>query len=165
MAMVIRPPDSSGWIKWVVSRLFPRSILSDIDSPKELIKALSDEASRETTSYRRAAAFWRVAHITLGLPAAIRGAVAGAVVLASPKWQVAAGVMAIIAAALAGGLTFLGGEARERRAQTLHDAWSTLEAECLLAQVSVRSTDPDACQTALEKLIAMRRDIGTSTRH
>jgi hypothetical protein len=158
---IIRFSPAEGWIKWIFSRFFRRGLAPDIRTSRELVAAMTAEATREAIRYGRLSAAWGTLHITLGLPSAVLGAVAGATVLASPKWIVPAAVMAIIASALTAGMIFLGGEGRQRRAQKLHDAWNAFEADCLLALISINDGNKDTEEVGdlTKRLIASRRDI------
>jgi hypothetical protein len=163
---VIHPSVYKGWIKWVRTHIFPQSSLAEINTSKEFVVALTNEAARESIKFKRTSAIWGTAHITLGLPAVALGAVAAAIALAAPTWQIPAAVMSFISAGLVAGLVFLGSEARQTRARSLYKAWTDYEAECLLVVTTFeREEDSKEIEAKLRKLIEMRKEILREAAH
>lgn len=87
---------------------------------------LVDESDRYRRWHFKRAQLWGRVHIILGLPAAALSATAGATGLASTAGRVPAGILALVAAALAAGSSFLDSRSRAQWHDRLAGGWMVL---------------------------------------
>ncbi|WP_328330526.1 MULTISPECIES: hypothetical protein [unclassified Streptomyces] len=113
---------------------------------------LRDEAHRKTTLANRRAAFWAVADIVLGFPAALLAAVSGAAGLATSDARTPAALLALTAAGLSAGAGFLRSDMRRMGHKRARKAWAALEGEATVAL-----TQEHVDQESLRSLFVMRQ--------
>ncbi|MFD7920838.1 hypothetical protein ACFV3R_16630 [Streptomyces sp. NPDC059740] len=113
---------------------------------------LRKEARRMTTLADRRAAFWAIADIALGFPAALLAAVSGAAGLATADARTPAALLALASAGLSAGAGFLRSGTRRTGHKRARRAWAALEGEATLA-VTREQVD----QESLRRLFEMRQ--------
>jgi hypothetical protein len=85
-----------------------------------------ERATVEAKAARGRASAWSRLYFVIGLPAAILAAVAGATALASTTGRVAAGIIALVAAALTTAATFLDSSTRQTSYENLAAGWQVV---------------------------------------
>ncbi|WP_328378371.1 hypothetical protein OHB13_23340 [Streptomyces sp. NBC_00440] len=113
---------------------------------------LRNEAHRKTTLADRRAAFWAVADIVLGFPAALLAAVSGAAGLTTPDARTPAALLALASAGLSAGAGFLRSDTRRIGHKRARKAWAALEGEATVAL-----TREHLDQESLRRLFEMRQ--------
>ena len=111
-----------------------------IDAAIAKIDEFKDRCDGAAKRNQGLADLWGRLHVSLGLPAAVLAAVAGVAALADFS-QTISGVVALSAAALSAGTTFLGGTDRQRAAKAKADALRALATEAD-NYLSVDALDP-----------------------
>jgi hypothetical protein len=87
---------------------------------------LESEAERQSRLWARRASWYSSLYITLGLPAAMLAAIAGATALASSTGRYAAGVIALVSSALTAAVTFLDSGKKRDQAAITTSRWEDL---------------------------------------
>lgn len=93
------------------------------------IRDLVAYATTEAGAARKAARWWSLIHLWLGLPTAVVAAVAGITGLASTTGRVPAAILALAAACLSAASTFLGADGKATNSLRQAAAWTTLAAD------------------------------------
>jgi hypothetical protein len=101
-------------------------------SARALLDRLAAEAVNGAAWHEHAANRWARIYFTLGLPAAILAAIAGATALASSTSRIVAGIIALVSAGLTAAATFLDSSNSQRRHRDLAAAWSMLDRDVAL---------------------------------
>ena len=96
------------------------------DAVREELSQISDRAAKTAKVCRRKARFWSRVYFTVGLPAAILAAVAGATALASPGLALFAGSVALASAGLTAAASFLDSATRQTSYNNLAAGWQVL---------------------------------------
>ena len=96
------------------------------DSMASELRKMIERAEANAQVARRKASSWGRLYFSLGLPAAILAAIAGATALASTAGRVAAGIIALISSGLTAAATFLDSETRRQSHENLAAAWQVL---------------------------------------
>ena len=105
---------------------------------------LEAEADRESQRWGSRAGRYNGLYVLLGLPAAVLAAVAGVTVLASTAGRLAAGIVALMSAALSASATFLDSAKKSDQAAKLNTEWEDLYNEmrvCRLTELASFTTD------------------------
>lgn len=102
----------------------------------EPLTAIASELARieENCRYSQQSQFeqsriWHDTNLQLGIPAAFLAALAGTAMLVSAEWQVFAGILSLLSAALATTMTTLSAERRSDRASTAGNAYRDIQTE------------------------------------
>lgn len=125
----------------------------------ELAKLIS-ESEQAAKTHRGRTRFWRRMDVSLGLPAAITAAAAGATGLASAAGRIPAAIIALVSAALSATVVFLRAEQQVKRHAELSAAWWALASDASMA--GLRLLEPDGIQRGsreLRKLYARRNNL------
>jgi hypothetical protein len=104
---------------------------------------LEADADRESQLWGGRAGRYSGLYVLLGLPAAVLAAVAGVTVLASTAGRLAAGIIALMSAALSASATFLDSAKKRDQAEKLSTEWEDLYNEmrvCRLTQLASFTT-------------------------
>jgi hypothetical protein len=104
----------------------PAHIVRLRDAVREELSQISNRAAKAAQLSRRKARFWSRVYFTVGLPAAILAAVAGATALASSGLAVLAGSIALVSAGLTAAATFLDSATRQTSNNNLAAGWQVL---------------------------------------
>jgi hypothetical protein len=99
---------------------------------RDEVRVLADKAQEEARNAARAARQWSAVHLALGFPTAVLAAVAGATGLASTTGRIPAAILALVAASLSAGATFLKSDSRAAEAQRRAGALSILSTDARL---------------------------------
>jgi hypothetical protein len=121
---------------------------------------LESEAERQSRLWARRASWYSSLYVTLGLPAAILAAIAGATALASSAGRYAAGVIALLSSALTAAVTFLDSGKKRDQAAVISGRWDDLYDKvhvCRLTELS--SFTADRSQQRLATFYAMESAI------
>ena len=105
---------------------------------------LEAEADRESQLWGSRAGRYNGLYVLLGLPAAVLAAIAGVTVLASTAGRLAAGIVALMSAALSASATFLDSAKKRDQAEKLNTEWEDLYNEmrvCRLTELASFTTD------------------------
>lgn len=106
---------------------------------------------------------WRRVNLTLGIPASVLAAVAGATALAATTGRVAAGIIALVSAAFGGLLTVINAAHRMNQAAAAGNAYLEIQTAARQARlVDLPYVTVDEARTALAELTA-RRDEHNKT--
>jgi hypothetical protein len=129
---------------------------------------LEASADRESQLSRVRTARYSSLYVVLGLPAAVLAAIAGVTVLASTAGRLAAGIIALTAAALSAAATFLDSAKKRDQAAKLNTDWEDLYSEmrvCRLTKLASFTTlDGPAMLTSFAARAAAIRAGRDSTR-
>lgn len=96
---------------------------------RELLTRLDAEARNGAAWCSLRASRWDRVYLTLGLPAAVLAAIAGATALASTTTRLFSGVVALCAAGVTSAAAFLDSKNRQQHYDDLAGAWSALRAD------------------------------------
>ncbi|GAA4911238.1 hypothetical protein LX16_2594 [Stackebrandtia albiflava] len=118
------------------------------------IKTLSDAARLAAEAEAKRAVLWGRVHLALGLPTAIVATVAGATSLISTTGRIAAGVLALCAAAMSAASSFLGSDTRASDAERRAAAFTTVAVDArVLATHGLDETDDGGLRRSLTSLV------------
>ena len=98
---------------------------------------LEAEADRESQQWGNRAGRYNGLYVLLGLPAAVLAAVAGVTVLASTAGRLAAGIVALMSAALSASATFLDSAKKRDQAAKLNTEWEVLYNEMRVCRLTL----------------------------
>src|SRR5256885_1436628 len=88
-----------------------------------LLNRLALEAKNGAAWYSHRAVRWGRVYLTLGLPAAVLAAIAGAAALASTTTRIVGGIIALTAAGVSAAAAFLDSRNSQKRFEDLAAAW------------------------------------------
>jgi hypothetical protein len=91
-----------------------------------LLDRLAAEAKNGAAWYSRRASRWERVYLTLGLPAAVLAAVAGAAALASTTTRIVGGIIALTSAGVSAAAAFLDSRNNQQGFAALAASWSAL---------------------------------------
>jgi hypothetical protein len=103
-----------------------QGIAAVVESATVLLHRLAAEAKNGAAWHSRRATRWGRIYLTLGLPAAILAAVAGAAALASTTTRIVGGVIALASAGFSAAAAFLDSRNSQQRFEALAASWSAL---------------------------------------
>jgi hypothetical protein len=112
---------------------------------------LEAEADRESQRWGSRAGRYNGLYVLLGLPAAVLAAIAGVTVLASTAGRLAAGIVALMSAALSASATFLDSAKKRDGAAKFNTEWEDLYNEmrvCRLTELASFTTDSGSSRMA-----------------
>jgi hypothetical protein len=123
---------------------FESGIRSELDK-------LIDESEQAFKTHLGRTRFWRRMDVSLGLPAAITAAAAGATGLASAGGRIPAAIIALVSAALSAAVVFLRAEQQVKSHTELSAAWAALAADASMAR-NVRLLEPRGLERVSREL-------------
>ena len=97
-----------------------------VASATVLLHRLAEEARNGAAWYSRRASRWGRVYLTLGLPAAVLAAVAGAAALASTTTRIVGGIIALTSAGFSAAAAFLDSRNSQQGFAALAGSWSAL---------------------------------------
>lgn len=120
------------------------------------LQAECAEQSRKSRSRRQ---FWRFAHASLGLPAAVLAGISGAAGLSSADARIPAAVLALVSAGLSAAIAFLKPEVHQQAAHARRRAYLALEVEARFALTQAASSGEPVPLPVYRDLLERRRMI------
>jgi hypothetical protein len=122
---------------------------------------LINESEQEAKTHRARTRFWRRMDVSLGLPAAMTAAAAGATGLTSAAGRVPAAIIALVSATLSAAVVFLRAEPQVKSHTELSAAWAALAADADLAKNVrlLKTRGPEHVERELPELFEWRNDL------
>ncbi len=123
-----------------------------VEKARLLLDRLSEEAKNGAAWFSVKASRWGRVYLTLGLPAAVLAAVAGATALASTTSRIVAGFIALGSACFSAAAAFLDSRNNQQRFEALAASWSALgsDVEAIVTFDATRLADTAEHVTNLE---------------
>lgn len=103
-----------------------RGVPAIVESATVLLNRLAEEAKNGAAWYSVRASRWERVYLTLGLPAAVLAAVAGAAALASTTTRIVGGIIALTSAGVSAAAAFLDSRNNQQGFAALAASWSAL---------------------------------------
>lgn len=126
---------------------------------KEL-ERLEESSEYSAQNQFEQAKIWKAVHLWLAVPAALLGAVTGGSLLADEISPVLAGILALVAAGLAGVLATVKAAERGEVCQRVGNEYLALQRDARIARnVDLREQAPQEARDALGELVARQNEL------
>jgi hypothetical protein len=128
------------------------------------LSRIEESATFSAQAQFEQAKYWRAVNLTLGVPAAVLAAIAGATALASTTGRVAAGIIALIAAGLSAITTTLNAAQRTEQGQAAGNLYLALQSDARIArETDLPRQSFDEARAALAELRVRQDEINQSS--
>lgn len=128
------------------------------------LRRIEESAMLSAQAQFEQAKYWRGINLTLGVPAAVLAAIAGATALASTTGRIAAGIIALVAAGLSAITTTLNAAQRTEQAQAAGNLYLALQADARISrEIDLPHQSFDEARSALTELRVRQDEINQSS--